>query len=221
MKGHWIKYSAEELAWLSANRTMPISDYARAFNEAFARDVAPANLHALRKRQGWKTGRTGQFAKGQEPANKGVPCPPGVGAHHPNAVATRFKKGHGRSGVAVDLYKPIGTERISKDGYPERKINDDMPLQGRWRAIHLINWEAANGPIPKGYCLKSKDGAKTNSDPSNWMLIERALLPALNGGRHKRRLAFNEAHPDVRPTLVALATVEHKARQARRRKEPA
>lgn len=221
MKGRWIEYSAAELTWLSENRTLPTTEYAAAFNAKFGRDIDPRNLHALRKRKGWKTGRTGKFEKGQAPVNKGVPCAPGTGAHHPNAVATRFKKGHGRSGVAVKLYKPVGTERISKDGYPERKVNDDLPLQGRWRAIHLINWEAVNGPIPKGYCLKSRDGSKTNTDPDNWLLIERALLPALNGGRHKRRLAFNDAHPEVRPALVTLAQVEHKAREMRRRKEPA
>ncbi len=215
MKGRWIEYSVAEMAWLSDNRTLPITEYARAFNDTFARNVAPGNLHALRKRKGWKTGRTGKFEKGQEPANKGVPCAPGTGAHHPNAVATRFKKGHGRSGVAVDLWKPIGTERMSKDGYLERKVNDDLPLQARWRAVHLVEWEKVNGPIPKGSCLKSRDGDKSNTDPANWMLIERALLPTLNGGRHKRLVAYDDAAPELRPALLTLAKVKVKAKRLR------
>lgn len=213
MRGHPIQYRADEMAWLEANRLLPVAEYHRGFCETFARhDVTQGHLHSLRKRKGWKTGRTGCFQPGQAPPNKGRRCPPGVGGHHPNARRTQFKKGHGRSGVAVKLYKPIGTERLSKNGYRERKIHDGMPLQSRWRAVHLIEWEAANGPIPPGHCLKCR-GDKLDTDPSNWMLIPRALLPALNGGRHKRRLAYDAAEPDLRPALLAMARIEHRARR--------
>jgi hypothetical protein len=107
------------------------------------------NLHSLRKRKGWKTGRTGCFEKGQAaPFNKGVKCPQDAAA----TIRSTKDAVHKRraAGVAVKLYKPIGTERVSKDGYRERKIHDGMPLQSRWRAVHLIEWEAVNGPIPKG-----------------------------------------------------------------------
>jgi len=219
MRGHHIRYSADERQWLKANCHLPIGDYHRRFNATFARDVAAQNLHALRVREGWKTGRTGQFTPGQTPANKGKPCPDGVGGRHPNARATQFKPGHGRTGFAVDLYKPIGTERISKDGYLERKIHDGRPLQTRWRGVHLINWEAANGPLPKGGCLKSRDGDKTNLDPANWMLIDRAILPTLNGGRHKTQPAYDQASPELRPALLMLARVKVKAARVRRDQE--
>ena len=215
MKGRAIIYNADELAWLETNRTLPIGDYASAFNAAFGRDVSPANLHALRKRRGWKTGRTGQFAKGQEPSNKGKTCPPGVGGRHPNARKTQFTKGE-RRGVAVKLYKPIGTERISKDGYRERKIHDGMPLQSRWRAVHLIEWEAVNGSLPDGFCLKCLTDDRLNTDPANWEAIPRALLPRLNGGRSKSKLAFDEASPEVRQAILTIAKVEHRVRQLKR-----
>lgn len=215
MKGVWIKYSAEEMAWLEANRTLPISDYHAAFCAKFVRDVSAGNLHALRKRKGWKTGRTGCFEKGQTPFNKGKPHPT-----RGRSAATQFKKGV-RQGVAVELYKPIGTERMSKDGYPERKIHDGLPLQSRWRAVHLIEWEAVNGPIPDGYCLKSHDGDRANTDPSNWQAIPRALLPRLNGGRHKRHLAHDEAAPELRPALITIAKIDHQARELRRQRKGA
>jgi hypothetical protein len=215
MKGHPIRYSADEMAWLEANQSLPISDYARGFAERFDRQVKAVNLHALRKRKGWKTGRTGQFEKGSEPVNKGRKCAPGTGGRHPNAIKTQFRRGE-RRGVAVKLYRPIGTERIAKDGYLERKIHDGMPLQSRWRAVHLINWEAVNGPIPVGHCLKCL-GDKTNTDPANWKLIPRAMLPALNGGRHKRRPAYDESAPELRPSLLALAEVETEARKLKRK----
>lgn len=216
MKGHPITYSAAELAWLEANRTLTTADYHRAFCEAFARsDVSAANLHALRKRRGWKTGRTGRFEPGAAPANKGVTCAPGVGGRHPNAIATQFQPGV-RRGVAVKLYKPIGTERVSVDGYRERKIHDGMPLQSRWRAVHLIEWEALNGPLPKGYCLKCRDGDKANTDPSNWEAIPRALLPRLNGGRHKTKPIYDQVAPELRPAVLAVAKIEHRARELRK-----
>lgn len=215
MKGRWIVYSAAEMAWLEANRLLPIGEYERAFNAAFSRDVAPANLHALRKRKGWKTGRTGCFAPGQAPPNKGQKCAPGTGGLHPNAKRTQFAKGE-RRGVAVKLWKPIGTERLSKEGYRERKIHDGMPLQSRWRAVHLIEWEALNGALPGGHCLKCVDGDRTNTDPANWEAIPRALLPRLNGGRHKTKPAYDDVAPELRPAVLATAKLAHRARELRR-----
>lgn len=216
MKGRAIPYSAAEMAWLEAHRAMVIGDYHRGFCEAFGRsDVTVVHLHSLRKRKGWKTGRTGCFTPGREPTNKGQKCAPGTGGLHPNARRTQFQKGE-RRGVAVKLYQPIGTERLSKNGYRERKIHDGLPLQSRWRSVHLIEWEAAHGPIPAGYCLKCLSSDIANTDPANWELIPRALLPALNGGRHKRRLAYDAAAPELKPTLLAMAKLEHGARKLKR-----
>jgi hypothetical protein len=81
--------------------------------------------------------------------------------------ATQFKPGC-RQGVAVKLYKPIGTERTSKDGYLERKVNDGMPLQARWRAVHLIVWEAANGPSRKAMPSASRTATSATSRSTTW-----------------------------------------------------
>ena len=55
MKGRPVRYSHEELAWLSDNRTMFLADYHAAFCVRFGRvDVEPPALHALRKRKKWK-----------------------------------------------------------------------------------------------------------------------------------------------------------------------
>lgn len=207
MKGHAIKYSEAELVWIEANKATPRAELYQMFQDKFFRsDVSETNLKALCKRKGWLTGRTGQFAPGNEPWSKGQKMP-----HHPNSAATRFKKGH-RGGKALQNYKPIGTERISKDGYLERKMHDEMPLRSRWRAVHLINWEAANGPIPDGHCLKCLDGDKTNCDPSNWKLISRAMLPRLSG---RWRLGYDDAPPELKPTVLAVAELEQKAREAK------
>jgi hypothetical protein len=137
-----------------------------------------------------------------------------VGGRHPNARKMQFKKGQ-RSGVAVKLWKPVGTERLSKEGYLERKINNDLPLRARWRAVHLIEWERLNGPVPEGHCLKCLDGNKQNTAPSNWDLIPRALLPRLAGGRWGR-ISYDYSPPELKPVLLAIARVEQRAREKRR-----
>jgi hypothetical protein len=211
MKGRSIPYSDDELAWLEANRMLSISDYHAAFLATFARsDVSARHLHALRKRKGWSTGRTGQFVRGEAPANKGKKCPPGKGGNHPNARATQFRRGQ-RTGKAAENYKPVGTERLSKDGYVERKIHDGLPLQSRWRSVHLIEWEEMNGPIPAGMCLKCIDGDKSNTDPANWKLIPRAMLPRLNG---KYGRDYDNAPAELKPLIMRTAELQHIARNA-------
>lgn len=121
-----------------------------------------------------------RFQKGQPAWNKGTK---GIVGVQEACRATQFKPGI-RQGVAVKLYQPIGTERISKDGYLERKTNDDMPLQKRWRAVHLLVWEAANGPLPEGHAVAFKDG-------DNLELLSRADLMHRNT-RHNLPPEINE-----------------------------
>jgi hypothetical protein len=211
VKGRPIRYSAEEMAWLEANRLMVISDYAAAFAERFGRDISAHALPALRKRKGWKTGRTGFFEKGAEPHNKGKPCPEGKGGRHPNARKTQFGKGHEPHNTRY-----LGHERVSKDGYVEISIAETNPHTGysrRYVLKHRHVWEQANGKLPKGMALKCLDGNKQNTDPSNWEAVPRALLPRLAGGNHyHRKIAFDDAPAELRPTILAVAKLEHKAR---------
>lgn len=214
--GRRRRYSPAEIAWLSDNRTMGLADYHRAFCEAFCRaDVSAAQLHALRKREGWKTGRTGQFANGSVPPNKGKVCPPGIGGRHPNAQRTQFK-----GGSLPHNTKHLGHEHVTTDGYVEISVAETNPHTGferRYVLKHLYLWELANGPVPEGQCLKCKNSDRTNTDPSNWELIPRAILPRLNGGRTKKHLAYDDAAPELKPTVLAVAKLVHQARVARKR----
>lgn len=217
MKGHAISYSDAEMAWLAENRTMVVSEYHAAFVATFDRpDVALKNLHALRKRKGWKTGRTGQFVKGQVSHNKGKKCAPGTGGLHPNARRTQFKKGRLPHNTNY-----LGHERVSKDGYIEISIDERNPYTGferRYVLKHRHVWEKANGPLPKGMCLKCLDGNKQNTDPANWEAVPRSILPRLNGGPKKRRLAYDDAAPEVRPAILAAAKLDHLSRVKTRRR---
>ena len=216
MRGRRIIYSNAEMAWLEANKAMVISDYHVSFVAVFGRhDVSLNNLHALRKRKRWRTGRTGCFVKGQAAHNLGKKYAPGEGGRHPNAMKTQFKKGN-RSGIAIEVWKPIGTERVTIDGYIERKVNDDMPLHGRWKQVHRINWEAVNGPIPKGYSLKCLDGDKANTDPSNWEALHRGVTVRMNGGRFRSTLAYDNAPEELKPLVMASAKLKHALNERRK-----
>lgn len=209
MKGRAIRYSAAELEWIKANCTRPRVEAHADFVQRFCReDVVFANFKALCSRRGWKTGRTGQFVPGQPPRNKGRKgfCPAG-------SEKGWFKKGE-RRGRAHHLHQPIGTERIAKGGYLQRKVNDDLPMQRRWRFVHVLEWEAVHGPIPEGHALKCRDGNRLNTHPDNWELIPRALLPRLAGAR--KGLNYDHAPPELRPALMATARLEHAVRGARR-----
>jgi hypothetical protein len=92
----------------------------------------------------WNTGKKGWKAGGR-------------------SAETRFKAGEMR-GAAQHNYKPIGTLRISKDGHLERKVTDNHPVGARrWVAVHRLVWEAAHGPIARGYVVRFKDGQRTTN----------------------------------------------------------
>lgn len=207
MKGQGIPYSDYEEVWIKVRCHLPRRELHRQFCEAFGRqDVSQANLAALCKRRGWLTGRTGRSEPGTEPANKGKKMP-----FNPNSAATRFKKGQ-----RPHTWRGAGHESIdSKNGYVWMIVAEANPHTGaetRRVLKHKWLWEQANGPIPEGHALKCLDGDKTNTAPSNWEAVPRALLPRLNG-RFGR--GYDQAPEELKPTIMAVAKLEHAARQAR------
>jgi len=132
------------------------------------------SLYQLATRKGWrkskeflqvyggrtvgKTGMASRFQPGQTPHNKGRRQP---GWAAGRMRETQFKPGS-RSGRAEELHQPIGAERI-RDGYLVRKINDNMPLHKRWRAVHLLIWEEQHGPLPPGHAVAFLPGRFTTN----------------------------------------------------------
>ncbi|MBA43596.1 MAG: HNH endonuclease [Magnetococcales bacterium] len=199
-----IPYSDAELAWIEKHKTLVRREAHKKFVKKFGRtDVSLKNYNALCKRKGWMTGRTGQFIKGQESHNKGKKMP-----YNPNSARHQFKKGNKPHNT-----KHAGHERISVDGYIEVSINETNPHTGferRYVLKHRHLWEKQNGPIPEGMCLKSLDGNKLNTDPSNWELIDRGTLAVLN---QRNAHNYNDAPAEVKPALLTLAKLKHRASQ--------
>lgn len=121
-------------------------------------DAYRASPDACRLRRGGNVGEAHRFKPGQPSWSKGTKGLVGV---QEGCRATQFKAG-GMQGAAQHNYVPIGTLRLSKDGYLERKVTDDHPVPARrWTAVHRLVWEAANGPVPPGHVVVYRPGRKT------------------------------------------------------------
>jgi hypothetical protein len=200
VKGTWLKYSDRELAWIRQHRELSRRELHAKFCNQFGRsDVSVENLKALCSRKKWNTGRDGRFVKGQVSWNKGSKMP-----FNANSARTQFKKGH-----LPHNTKYLGHERISKDGYVEVSIAQTNPHTGferRYVLKHRLLWEKKFGPVPPGMCLKAIDGNRQNTDPDNWKLIKRSLIPLMNG---HRGLNYQTSAPELRPSILALAQLRH------------
>lgn len=144
------------------------------------------------------SGLTGYFPKGHEPANKGK-----KGVSYPGMKPTQFKKGN-----KPWNYQRIGSERVNGDGYVDVKIADP----NKWKGKHILIWEAANGPVPKGHAVIFGDGNSRNFELSNLILVSRKQLLSLN--RHN--LIQNDA--ELTRTGVIIADVYSKIGERRKKR---
>ena len=183
------KYTPEQIEFIRKNiKNMTWKELTMKFNETYGTNLSYKALAATGKRYKIQTGRTGQFPKGLTPWNKGM-----KGLSFPGMEATQFKPGN-----VPHNWVPIGSERITKDGYIQVKIQDGKK-QKNWRGKHILIWEAANGPLPEGHAIIFGDGNKRNFDLDNLILVSRAQLALLN----KNRLIQNNAELTKTGILIA------------------
>ena len=143
------------------------AEMAGRLNEKFGACYTPAQVKGYYGNHGLNSGVTGYFEKGHEPPNKGKKgyCAPGC------------EKGHFPKGNLPANTKPIGYERVSKDGYVEVKVRmrpSRKDCNDNFVAKHRLIWEQHHGPIPEDSVVIFKDGDKTNFDPSNLALVTKA-----------------------------------------------
>lgn len=146
-----------------------------------------------------KYGKNTQFQPGQEPWNKGVK---GATGHHPNTREHWFRTGE-MSGTAQKNYVPIGTERYSHSRECMiRKVTDDPTIYpaARWRPIHLLVWEAANGPVPEGHICVFKPGRKTNRVED--ITLDR--IEVITRAEHMRRNSYQNRYPKEIARLIQM-----------------
>lgn len=113
-----------------------------------------------------------QFKKEQTPWNLGIKGSTGL---HENCKKGQFKKGQ-----ATHNAKPLGYERINKDGYLERKVGDYGKRRSNYEMVHVIIWREHFGAVPKDSIIVFKNGIKTDFDINNLECITRAELMRRN-----------------------------------------
>lgn len=161
-------------------------------NEKFGTKYTKGQIKAFYGRNKLNSGLTGRFEKGHVPANKGT-HPPTRG----RMAETQFKNGH-----LPHNTKPIGYERITRDGYIEVKIKmrPSSPLcNDNFVAKHYLVWEEANGPVPKGHKLTFLDGDKQNCSLDNLKLVTNAEHLEMT------RLGLRSSDPKLTETGLLIA----------------
>ena len=186
-------------------REMTLTDVTAALNHRFGTTLTEKHLRHFTRNHRLRSGRTGQYDKGHRPWNHGT-----KGLMGPNP-------GNFRKGNIPANWKPLGTERINRDGYVEVKIAERDPYTGsptRYRLKHVVLWEQAHGPAPDGCVVVFRDGKKLHCEIDNLMLVTRAELMRLNQSH------YADLPDDLRPSLAALVKLEVKAFALQREPKP-
>ena len=200
------RYTDRQLQFLrDSYPAMSCSNLTVAFNARFSKNKTERQIKNCTGNHRIKSGRTGCFEKANRPWNTGTKGLTG-------ANITSFKKGN----IPANR-KPLGSERIcSKDGYILVKVAERDPHRGfptRYRHKHIVLWEKQYGKVPAGMIVAFRDGIKENIDEDNLMLISRAELLRLNQHNYK------ETPDELKPSVLALAKLEVKARYQGGRKK--
>ena len=165
-------------------------------NAEFGTNYTPQQTDSYYGNHGLNSGLTGYFPKGNVPYNKGR-----KGIRH--SPATEFKLGN-----IPQTYTPVGTESTRSDGYTWVKVADP----NKWREKHVLIWEEAHGPVPKGYCLLFANGDSSDIRLDNLLLVTRGQLAILN----KKKLISSD--PEATKAGVLVADIFMKISERKRKK---
>lgn len=159
-------------------------------------------------------GRAHQFKPGLPSWSKGLKGRVGV---QEACKATQFKKG--RPASEARNYVPIGTLRLSKDGYLERKVTDDPSVypSRRWVALHRLVWETAHGDVPAGCIVVFKPGTKT-TDPET-VTVDR--LECITRRENMLRNTYHRYGPEIAKVIQLRGAINRQInKRAQHEQEP-
>ena len=163
VKHRWTKEEKEYLSEITPGRHY--KEILEMMNDKFEYQFTFRQVKSAIIRFNLKTGFNGRFEKGHVPAIKGT-----KGIMKPNK--TSFKKGHVHWNK-----KPIGSERVSVDGYTEIKVADP----DKWRLKHRVMYEKYHNVVlnPKQLVIFA-DRDKSNMSKENLLLVDNNQLLILN-----------------------------------------
>ena len=170
-------------------------------NEKFNLSITARQMKTWKKNHGLSSELKG--SEGMDPPNKGT-----KGLYNVGGNQTSFKPGQ-----RPKNYKPVGTERVDRDGYILVKVQDDGPWHKRWRHKHKVLWEKEYGPIPPRHKLLFADQNKQNITLDNLILVTNKQMATLN----KKGLLTD--NPDFNRTGIILADISQKISERKRNKK--
>ena len=166
---HGMKYTDEMKQFILDNyKGRYNQELADLFNQKFNTNVTSRTIKYYKANNKLNSGLSGKFRKGQTPHNKGKKMPKEV---YEKVKHTMFANGN-----VPPNHRPVGSERISKDGYIEVKVAEP----NKWRLKQRVVYEEAKGKIPEGCTIIFLDGNKRNFDIDNLRCITRSELLYLN-----------------------------------------
>ena len=200
------RYPTEDTAVLAAELGCSVPRlYAKA--KAMGLKKTDAFIEACLKRCGElraESGKSTRFQPGHQSWNAGKKGLQ-VGGR---SAETQFKPGQ-INGRAALLVQPVGAERIGKDGIRQRKICADGPLHKRWKSVHSIICEEANGPIPKGHIVVFRAGTdREHIVLENLELITRAEC--------MKRNTIHNYPPEVKSVIRLVGKLKRTIAEAER-----
>jgi hypothetical protein len=197
------KYTQEQTDFLIENVIgRGTAELTELFNAYFGLELKRSQIKGFKANRGLNSGLTGRFEKGSIPVNKGT-----KGLYNVGGNCTSFKPGQ-----KAPNYKPVGSERLDRDGYILIKVSDVGTCPERWKLKHKVLWEEANGPVPKGHCLIFLDSNKHNTSLDNLQLITRTQLARMN----QNDLISND--PELTKTGLIVADIITKISERKRNK---
>ena len=121
----WHKYSEDEIEFirLKAKQGYTYNGIKNAFNDRFNTNLTFHQIKSTMQRHNIKNNSDSKFKKGHNPHNKGKKMSPEV---YEKIKPTLFKKGHNIN------TRPVGSERIDKDGYIDIKV----AMPDKWKLKH-------------------------------------------------------------------------------------
>ena len=161
----WSEEEKEYLASIVKGKTY--KEIATLMKDKFNYDFTDQQIKGAMNRYNLRTETTGCFRKGSVPWNKGL-----KGYIGPNK--TSFKKG-----TIPPQYRPVGSERINKDGYIEIKVADPRT----WKLKQRYVYEQYYGEIPKDHNVIFADGNRQNFDIDNLIAVSRSEMLILNNNK--------------------------------------
>lgn len=198
-KGKYRNYTDEQAEFIkSGYKKWDISELTERFNARFGASKTFSQIRCFARNHNVKSGRTGQFERGQLPHNAGT-----KGLMKPNK--TSFKKGN----IPAN-HREVGSERVSVDGYIEVKVAEPNV----WNLKQRLIYEKEIGPIPDNYNVRFLDGDRQNFEPSNLILVSNYENAILN-----RRYQLNQQPVEFRETLVIMAKIDAKENSLSRRND--